>query len=199
MDYRLKYQNTTSFIYVLPVTARKALVEYTFFSPELVDEDVYEENITNYIEKILQIEQYEILEKEAGNIPMTTYPFEEQNSEYLTKIGTAGGWVKASTGYSFKNTERIILKVLENIKSGRIPGDNLINKRFRKFDAIFLDVLQKRNDLGEELFYKFYAQNDISKTFEFLDEQTWMNQNLKIMFSLYHPEFLKAFFRQTFG
>ena len=199
MDYRLKYQNTTSFIYVLPVTARKALVEYTFFSPELVDEDVYEENITNYIEKILQIEQYEILEKEAGNIPMTTYPFEEQNSEYLTKIGTAGGWVKASTGYSFKNTERIILKVLENIKSGRIPGDNLINKRFRKFDAIFLDVLQKRNDLGEELFYKFYAQNDISKTFEFLDEHTWMNQNLKIMFSLYHPEFLKAFFRQTFG
>ena len=127
---------------------------------------------------------------------MTDYPFHKFNTDYLTRIGTAGGWVKASSGYSFKNTEAKVEQLIDNIKSGVRPSANLMNKKFQRYDAIFLDVLEKRNDLGESLFTKFYTKNSIQDIFRFLDEETSFSEELKIMMSLYHPQFLKSFFKK---
>lgn len=155
---------------------------------------VYDEKLEEYIKTVLKIDTYEIMESEKGMIPMTDYPFHDQNSKYITKIGTAGGWVKASSGYSFKNTEKKIDKLINNIKSGLRPSADLMNKKFQFYDAIFLDVLEKRNDLGESLFTKLYTKNRIQEIFKFLDEETGFSEELKIMFSLYHPQFIKSFF-----
>ena len=38
---------------------------------------------------------------------MTSYPFYKESTKNITKIGTAGGWVKPSLG--------ILLKVVKNI------------------------------------------------------------------------------------
>lgn len=195
MDYRLKYEDTTSFTYVLPVTPRKALVEFTFFTPYLTKFDVYEKMITKYLKEILKISNWKILETEAGVIPMTDFPFHTLNSTYITKIGTGGGWVKASSGYSFRNTEKKTAKIIENIKSGLAPEHGLFNKKFSKYDAIFLDVLDSRNDLGEYLFTELYTNNTVEEIFRFLDEETTFYEDLKIMFSLYHPQFIKSFFK----
>ena len=65
----------------------------------------------------LKIEKYEILEEEMGVIPMTDFPFHKKNNNTLTKIGTAGGWVKPSSGYAFKNCEKYASTVAENIKA----------------------------------------------------------------------------------
>ena len=196
MDYRVKYQNSTSFTYVLPISAKKALIEFTFFTPFMVEDPVYDQHLKKYISEILKIDYYKISEEEKGTIPMTDYSFHKENTEYLTKIGTAGGWVKASSGYSFKNTEKKIDLLIENIKSGQVPSHNLQNNKFRKYDAIFLDVLEKRNDLGESLFTKFYTRNSIQDIFRFLDEETKFSEDLKIMKSLFHPQFLKSFFKK---
>ena len=47
---------------------------------------------------------------------MTNFPFENYNTQQVTKIGTAGGWVKGSTGYSFKHTEKKVTKIIANLK-----------------------------------------------------------------------------------
>jgi lycopene beta-cyclase len=36
---------------------------------------------------------------------MTCYPFGKKHKRVLN-IGTAGGWTKASTGYTFKNSDK---------------------------------------------------------------------------------------------
>lgn len=196
MDFRLKYRDSTSFIYVLPLSETKALVEFTFFTPELIDEDIYDQHLQDYIEKILKVEDYEITETEKGIIPMTDYPFHEHSVEKITKIGTGGSWVKGSTGYSLKHTERKIKQILENIKSGENPSLNLFNNRHRFYDAIFLDVLKQRNDLGEKLFSNFYKRNTPEQIFKFLDEETEIREDLPIMWSMYHPQFIRSFFRK---
>ncbi|WP_300439563.1 lycopene cyclase family protein [Christiangramia sp.] len=196
MDYRVKYNKSTCFTYVLPVSSKEALVEFTFFTPFLADKSVYDEKIREYITSVLKIEKYKITESETGIIPMTDYPFHKANTPYLTKIGTAGGWVKASSGYSFKNTEKKIDQLIENIKCGLRPSKNLFSTKFQRYDAIFLDVLEKRNDLGESLFTKLYTKNKIQDIFKFLDEETNLSEELKIMLSLYHPQFLKSFFKK---
>ncbi|MDX1544185.1 MAG: lycopene cyclase family protein [Christiangramia sp.] len=196
MDFRLRYKDTTSFTYVLPLTENKALVEFTFFTPFLTDEKVYDNMLEKYLKEILLLKDWKVTGTETGIIPMTDFPFHENNSAYITKIGTGGGWVKASSGYSFKSTERKTEQIIENIKSGLNPSTGLFNKHFARYDSIFLDVLSRRNDLGERLFTKFYTKNSIEDIFRFLDEETSFSENLKIMFSLYHPEFVKSFFRK---
>ena len=198
MDYRLKFKESTSFTYVLPLSENKALVEFTFFTPFLTEDAVYDEYLKKYIENILKVENYKITESEKGVIPMTDYPFHLESIPEITKIGTGGSWVKGSTGYSFKHTEKKVAQIIENIHAGKIPSKELIKKRFNWYDGIFLNVLQENNDLGEEIFSKFYSKNTPQEIFKYLDEETSFSEELKIMISLFHPEFIKSFFRKTF-
>ena len=199
MDYRLKFKESTSFTYVLPISERKALVEFTFFTPFLTEEKVYDELLETYIKNILKLDHYKITETEKGIIPMTDFPFHLEGTPKITKIGSAGSWIKGSTGYSFKHTEKKVAKIIENIKEGKNPGDGLLNKRFRLYDAVFLDVLSQKNEMGELIFTKFYSKNSIGEIFKYLDEETTLKEEIKIMRSLYHPQFIKSFFRKFFA
>ena len=197
MDYRIKYPEATAFTYILPYTERKALVEYTFFSPFLTEDKIYDAKLQLYFEEILKTKDFEIKSTETGVIPMTDFPFDKENTRQITKIGTGGGWIKPSTGYSFKNTEKRIQKIIENIKRGKMPGEDLINDNFRKYDAIFLDVLARNNQKGEEIFTKFYTRNSPQEIFRYLDEETSVIEDLKIMMSLNSFDFIESFFRKT--
>jgi len=198
MDYRLKHKDSTSFTYILPLSRTKALVEFTFFTPYLTDESVYDEHLQTYIKDFLDLENYKILETEKGIIPMTDFPFHHENNSLVTKIGTGGSWVKGSTGYSFKHTEKKTAKIIENLKAGKDPKFNLINNRFRWYDAIFLDVLKRNNEMGEKIFSDFYSKNSPENILKYLDEETTLKEDLKVMLSLFHIEFIKSFFRRGF-
>lgn len=198
MDYRLKFKDSTSFTYVLPISQTKALVEFTFFTPFITEEKVYDEFLENYIKNILKIDRYKITETEKGVIPMTDFPFHLESTSKITKIGSAGSWVKGSTGYSFKHTEKKVAKIVENLKAGKDPTDGLLIKRFRFYDAIFLDVLSQKNEMGELIFSNLYSKNSIEEIFKYLDEESSIQEELKIMRSLYHPQFIKSFFRKFF-
>lgn len=198
MDYRFNYKNSTSFIYVLPTSSTTALIEFTFFTPYTVEEEVYDSALKNYIKNHLKLDSYKIIETEVGNIPMTDFPFWKNHSTRVTKIGTGGGWVKGSTGYSFKHTEKIVQKIIFNLKNGKTPSSNLVNKKFKFYDAIFLDVLNRHNDKGIWIFEQFYSKNSIATMFRFLDEETSFKEDLLIMKSLLSMTFIKAFFRILF-
>lgn len=192
MDYRIKHRDLTGFTYVLPYNRRKALVEFTFFTPQMEKMEVYEGLIRKYLKDILQISEYRVTEDEFGVIPMTTYPFHQSGSRGVTKIGTAGSWVKPSSGYSFKNAEKMSRVVVENLRSGREPDYGIGKKRFRLYDTLFLEILQNRNELGEEIFTDMYLKNPTSAIFKFLDEETSLTEDLKIISSFRPAPFRKA-------
>ncbi|MTI22526.1 lycopene cyclase [Fulvivirga sp. RKSG066] len=195
MDFRLKWPQSTSFMYILPLSKREALLEFTFFSPELVKESDYEEYIKKYIEDILNLDDYSITSEEKGIIPMSNFPFHHANTERVTKIGTAGGWVKPSSGYSFKNAINYSKQIVSNLKNGDRPDHKLFKKRFRKYDALFIDVLWHNNELGEEIFSDMYRKNNANRIFSFLDEETTFFQEVKIMNSFRKWPFTKALLR----
>lgn len=195
MDYRLKDGNQTTFTYVLPFSKTEALVEFTYFTANTVNDEVYDTYIKEYIKKYLKIKNYSVIETEKGVIPMTNFPFENYNTKHITKIGTAGGWVKGSTGYSFKHTEKKVAKIIDNIKQSKTPSKNLFKKRFKFYDTIFLKVLLDENYKGEWIFQQFYSKNDIKTMFKFLDEESNFFEEIKIMSSLFSWSFIKAFFK----
>jgi len=195
MDYRLKDKNQTTFTYVLPFTKNKALVEFTYFTPRIVKNDVYDKFLKQYISEILKIKNYKITEEETGNIPMTTFPFENYSTKNITKIGTAGGWVKGSTGYSFKHTEKKVSKIIINLKQGKLPSNRLTKRKYKFYDKVFLKVLKDENAKGEWIFKQFYTKNSTKTMLKFLDEDSNFIDEIKIMLSLFSFSFIKAFFK----
>ena len=195
MDYRLKDNNQTTFTYILPFSETEALVEFTYFTSEVVDEDIYDSYIKTYIIEYLKIKNYTIIETEMGQIPMTNFPFEAYSTKKITKIGTGGGWVKGSTGYSFKHTEKKVAQIINNIKTNQPISKNLFKKRFKFYDKVFLKVLNDENEKGEWVFQQFYGKNSIQNMFRFLDEESSFLEEVKIMWSLFSWSFIKAFFK----
>ena len=195
MDYRLKDGEQTTFTYVLPFSKTEALVEFTYFNEHLVEENIYDDFIKKYIDEYLKIDNYKIIETEIGQIPMTNFPFEKFNTKRVTKIGTGGGWVKGSTGYSFKHTEKKVAQIIENIKADKTPSSNLFKRKYKFYDKIFLKVLKEDNHKGEWIFEQFYSKNSIQTMFRFLDEESNFLEEIKIMWSLFSWSFIKAFFK----
>jgi lycopene beta-cyclase len=195
MDYRMKDGAQTTFTYVLPFSETKALVEFTYFTKSVVNEETYDSYIKKYITETLKISDYKIVETESGRIPMTNFPFENYSTKNITKIGTAGGWVKGSTGYSFKHTEKKVAKIIKNLIQNKQASKNLFKQKYKFYDKIFLKVLHDENEKGEWIFEQFYAKNSVETMFRFLDEDSSFLEELKIMKSLFSSAFIKAFFK----
>ena len=195
MDYRLKDGEQTTFTYVLPFSKNEALVEFTYFTKNTVDETVYDSYIKTYISEYLHIDNYSIVDTEMGQIPMTNFPFERFHTKKITKIGTGGGWVKGSTGYSFKNTEKKVGVIINNIKANETPSKGLFKSKYTFYDKVFLKVLKDENHKGEWIFQQFYNKNSVQTMFRFLDEESTFFEELKIMWSLLSWSFIKAFFK----
>lgn len=198
MDFRAGRAEETSFMYVLPTSPHAALVEYTLFTDTLLEERDYCAEIEAYIARYISTAPYRIVEQEAGVIPMTNFPFHRYSSAHIVKIGTAGSWVRPSTGYSFKNTEQYVRQMIANIKAGKNPQDSLFKKKYHYFDTLLLHVLKYDNRIGPRLFEEMYARNPIQRIFRFLDGKTRWTEDLAIMWSFNPLPFIKAIVSRLF-
>ena len=192
MDYQVKWEDSASFTYILPFSPTKAMVEFTLFTPDLIEYDAYDELLKKYIQEVLKIDQYHITKVEYGIIPMSDYPFQKANREGIMKIGTAGAHVKPSSGYAFKNMEKVAQKIISNLKNKQPPTKGILNKRFYFYDSLYLDVLVNHNELGESIYTDMYSKNSIQQIFKFLDEETSLWEEFKLIISFKFSPFLKA-------
>jgi lycopene beta-cyclase len=194
MDFTIEQNRNTRFMYVLPTSKTAALFEYTLFSEDLLEKSVYEKAIQNYLQN-LGITDYEIVEKEAGNIPMTCYPFHQQNSERILFIGMSGGWTKASTGFTFFNSKKQSKKLIAFLKSNQNLTQYHQKNRYWLYDLILLEVLHQNNEMGAQLFGTLFQKNSIQDIFRFLNEEGTILSDIKIMLTLPQWLFIKATFR----
>ncbi|MFI8603583.1 lycopene cyclase family protein [Cellulophaga baltica] len=198
MDFSIPQKGNTRFMYVLPTTENEALIEYTLFSEHLLEEQEYEEAIQAYVTQKLGIENYEIIEKERGSIPMTCYSFRQKNTANLLYIGTAGGWTKASTGYTFKSTQKKAGQLIQHLKDQK-PLQNFGKRdKFWFYDLLLLDILYRRNDLGQSIFEALFKNRKPQLIFKFLDEETSLLEDVKFISALSPMPFIKALLRRIF-
>ncbi|MCC9072301.1 lycopene cyclase [Flavobacterium sp. F-65] len=204
MDFSVDQKGNTRFMYVLPTSKNEALIEYTLFSHTLLEKQEYESEIKNYI-KNLGIQDYEIIEKEQGSIPMTCYPFWKRNTKRVLNIGTAGGWTKASTGYTFKKSDKnstqlvSFLEIQNNKASIAIDMTSFHKKnKFWFYDLLLLDILDRNNELGSRIFSDMFQKGNPSLIFKFLDEETNFTEDVKVILKCPKLPFIKALFRVVF-
>jgi lycopene beta-cyclase len=197
MDFSVEQKSNTRFMYVLPTSSTEALLEYTLFSKNLLSKEEYEAEIQKYIEN-LGITEYEIIEKEQGNIPMTCYPFWKHNTKNIINIGSAGGWTKASTGYTFKNASKKSKALVQFLKSESDFTKFHKKDKFWFYDLLLLDILGSKNQLGSRIFSSMFKKGDSSVIFKFLDEETSFSEDLQVIWRCPKMLFLKALFGRIF-
>jgi lycopene beta-cyclase len=196
MDFTVDQKRNTRFMYVLPISPNKALFEYTLFSKEVLTKEEYESELLKYL-AIKSITGYTITEIEQGVIPMTSYKFWEQNSKNILHIGTVGGWTKASTGFTFKNTSKKTIQLIAFLKAENDFTHFRKKTRFWWYDLLLIDVLSSYNHLGSKLFSTLFKRNSLKNVFRFLDEETIFIEDLRIMLSMPPLRFIKALFRRV--
>lgn len=192
MDFRSNDARACSFTYILPFDEHTALVEFTLFSPTLLEENEYSGFLKSYIEKILNQSDYEVIEKEEGIIPMSDFDFTRDNSSGYMRIGTAGGWVKPSTGYSFKASGEYVEKTLSHLKDNNALPKSIHRNRSRFFDSLFLGVLKEDNASGVKFFENMYRKLSAQTILKFLEEKTSLAEDLKVLSKFATRSFTKA-------
>ena len=193
MDFSVEQKGNTRFMYVLPTSENEALLEYTLFSRDLLSKEEYESEIKKYIEN-LGITEYEIIEKEQGNIPMTCYPFWKHNTKNIINIGSAGGWTKASTGYTFKNASKKSKALVQFLKSESDFSKFHKKDKFWFYDLLLLDILSSKNELGSKIFSSMFKKGESTVIFKFLDEETSIWEDLQVIWKCPKMLFVKALF-----
>ncbi len=196
MDFSIPKLGNTRFMYVLPFTENEAIVEYTLFSKDLLPIAEYENAIVNYL-KGMGVTAYEIIDKEKGSIPMTSYPFWKNNSKNIINIGSAGGWTKASTGYTFSSADKLSGKLVDFLLMDNPDMRDFHKKsRFWLYDLLLLDVLAEKNHKGGEIFSAMFRKGKAAPVFKFLDEETNFAEELEVIWQCPKGLFINALLKR---
>ncbi|MBS1610915.1 MAG: lycopene cyclase [Bacteroidetes bacterium] len=192
MDFRVRQDNGTTFGYILPISETKALVEYTLFSARLLSREQYDKWLKDYIENILKIDNYKVVYEEFGVIPMTNKRFRfYENGIY--HIGTAGGQTKASSGYTFGFIQKQAQQIIDHLTAGKsLQSMAATPGRFRFYDTVLLRVLAEGKLGGDKIFTRLFQRNKTQAVFKFLDNETSIGEELKLISTLPTYPFLKA-------
>ena len=195
MDFRVGQEHGTSFIYIMPFAENRALVEYTLFSGALLPKEEYDAALRTYITNHLRTSDFSISGHEFGVIPMTNYNFPSHRGNIIN-IGTAGGQTKPSSGYTFQFIQKHSARIVEKLAAGQHPTVTENKKRFRFYDSTLLDILTNKTVPGKDIFTTLFKKNKPQQVLRFLDNESTLGDEFRIISSLPTWPFLQAAFKQ---
>jgi lycopene beta-cyclase len=197
MDFNVPQMDATAFMYLLPITDKKALVEYTLFSPSILESAQYDLVLNAYMEEHYKGQTYQIQHTEMGAIPMTSKKL-TSNDGAVVSIGTMGDAVKASTGYAFQFIQQQTQQIVHQLKLNQALNPAVHHTRHQFYDAVLLYILENQKMAGDEIFARIFKKNRAATVFKFLSNTSTLLDDLKIMSSLPTPIFLPAAIKVLF-
>ena len=177
------------FLYVLPFSHNKALVESTVFSNEVLHSSWYREKINNYL-KLNNIIEYKENGIEKGVIPMFFVEEDKPSNSNIFNIGIRGGACKPSTGYAFS----FLIKQIQLLKNAKKNHVNIHKFLDRKMDKIFVNFLKNNKEDGKS-FIKLASNLNGNEFQSFMMGQSNLLTKLKIVKSMPKLPFIKELFK----
>lgn len=138
MDFEVEQDGAVQFVYTLPFSPTRALVEHTSFAPGALSSAKRRQALERYLEP----HDYEILHEERGSVPMTAARLPARRGERTSAIGTAGGAVRPSSGYAFSRIQAHVTAVADAVATGRPLPARAGHPRRTALDHVFLKALR---------------------------------------------------------
>lgn len=184
-----------SFGYCLPSDPRRALVEYTEFSPDVLDDAGYARALETYVPHLLGGDRpFDVEHVEQGVIAMTDAVFARRAGRRVFRLGTAGGATRPSTGYTFTAMQRQASYVASALARGDDDPEppRPYPRRHAWADAVVLRGLADGSIDGPAFFARLFDRNPPQRVLRFLDGTSGAASELALMATAPRGTMLRA-------
>jgi len=200
MDFDVSQDGAIHFMYVLPFSPTRALVESTVFSTELLPQTVYEERLERYLKARFGTRALAVHYVEQGVIPMGSVaePDPSAARSGLYRAGAPGGAIKPSSGYGFHAIQRTTAALADQLV-GKRPARKV---RARSpldgwLDEVFLSFLRQHPERGPEIFVRLFENVAPDVLVRFLMERPRLSDRLRVIHSMPKLEFMREGLRKA--
>jgi len=165
------------FIYVLPISPTRALVEVTVFGVNpLFPKDLAFKLETAVAQRVGDA-SFRALRSEHGILPMGLRAMPKNPDRSYVQVGLMAGGARASTGYAFQRIQRWADACTKSLLAGFLPLRHQSDTALlRAMDHLFLNVLRANPDRAGALFCALFARADSPRLIRFLSgEGTWLD------------------------
>ncbi len=186
-----------AFLYCLPYSETRALVEYTTFQFGAFSREQHTFALKTALNERYRLtdDQYTLLSKEAASLPMGSYPHPKPLSGYWP-IGIRGGAIRGSSGYGLlsicEQAKRYADSILKGMARPKAPP---VNHHLTQYlDRIFIRAIRKNPQLGQDCFLACARKLNSQQFVELMRGELSFASALKVIASMPTYTFLKALF-----
>ena len=193
-----------SFLYILPISARFALIEHTCFSIAPLPHEWHLSQCEAWLTET-GIKDWDVERSEKGLIPMG-FPAPKKTPGVIT-LGSNSGAIRASTGYAFLNILRQAEELAEIFKKHVNSTSKLHHKKqtltlpspavppwMDIADHMFLTALKRTPLNGGAIMSALLSRAPEGPLLRFLQGQTTLFEALRVMSSVPKFSMLKALY-----
>jgi lycopene beta-cyclase len=174
-------ESPLSFMYVLPFSATTALVEHTTFSFSQLTEAEHFAFVERWL-RARGIDRWRELAREHGAIPMG---LDVGKAPPWPVVGTAGGGVRAGTGYGYQGIHQQVQRLADDLSRGAYSGGpwrfDPTRAILRIGDRLLLRALRRRPECGEDILGALLKTARDSDLVAFLAGEADLLQSLRVM------------------
>lgn len=193
------------FWYVLPYSARNALVESTWISPASWQPGTTQE-LQQYLAQRLQGKPYTVVYKEQGVLPLDAV--KPAPASQVVPLGRGGGTLRPSTGYAFLDTLAHAKGLAESLRATLIEGgvdkarSSWQPQAFSRpatdhwMDAVFLNALSQDWLRAPQYFMQLFERVGADGVVAFLSGSASLAQRVAVMRALPVAPFASAALRR---
>ncbi len=181
------------FLYLLPYSAREALVEMTYLDAPGLPEPEYRRDLEGWLKE--NVREWTVLDSEHGSLPMQSGLPQLPRAPGVSPIGSRAGRIKPSSGYAFLRIQRHSRAIAGALLQGRPIPACAESPLFGIMDAVFLRAVVHAPELASALFLRMFARAEPDALVRFLGEVSGPSEMLRVAWSLPKLPLVGAAFR----
>lgn len=171
MEFPVNRGRRISFLYLLPFSARRALVEVTVFDPAPFGPNDLAEELANVVDEEVGGAKHVVLRSEHGVLPMGQVIERPGREDGHVKVGLTAGGARPASGFAFQRIQRWAAACSAALIAGRAPIPHAPDPWVtRAMDALFLRVLRVHPEEAPRLFLALFALRDPSRLMRFMSD-----------------------------
>lgn len=192
MEFLPTKNGRITFLYVLPFTPTRALIEATVFSPDPLGPHELAAALAAGIARYVNGADFSVIRSEHGILPMgITAPVPNPDATYV-RAGVAAGGARPASGYAFQRIQRWAYDCAKALVAGMPPvGHSPDTWQIRAMDWLFLRVLRARPEIAPDLFLALFAMKNPARVIRFMSDCAKLSDCAAIILALPAWPFLR--------
>jgi lycopene beta-cyclase len=195
MNFLEPNQKNVPFVYVLPVSPTRALIELTVFGAQPLGPNALAKQLDTAVAKLVKGEPFRTLRSEHGILPMGLNGATPPAHKSYVRVGVMAGSARPSTGYSFQRIQLWAQECAASLASDRQPAPHRPDPLpLRLMDQIFLEVLKAHPVRGGAIFFALFSRANTASVIRFLSGRGGVVDSLAVVLAMPFAPFLQAAF-----